>query len=174
MSEKDNKYGQGFRDYGAGVGAGALIGAGAGEAVYQKGKKYPHTGGPKSSPFIYRDAKKGVPGTKFDPPVNPKTGRPYGKGTQTYKKAEKTAAGRPGHSGMPGGGFGTADERGEYRKHNPKHSDKAHAGKVERQKKRIAKTHKRALGYGIGPGIAMGGAAAAAYREMKKRRQRGE
>jgi hypothetical protein len=101
MSEKDNKYGQGFRDYGAGVGAGALIGAGAGEAVYQKGKKYPHTGGPKSSPFIYRDAKKGVPGTKFDPPVNPKTGRPYGKGTQTYKKAEKKAVGRPGHSGMP-------------------------------------------------------------------------
>lgn len=164
--EDESKFGKGFRDYGAGAGAGALAGAAAGEAVFQKGKKFAHTSA--KSPYIYRDARKAVPATDFKPPVNPKTGKPYGAKTKTYQKAERKAAGRAGRKGL---GLGTADERGKYRERNPSHYKTEHAGKVRRQKKRIRIRHRRALGYGSLAGIGLGGISAAAYREMMKRRQ---
>lgn len=165
--EDEGKFGKGFRDYGAGAGAGAAAGALAGEAVFQRGKKYAHSS--PNSPFIYRDSRKEVPATKFEPPVNPNTGKPYGSKTKTYTEAEKKAKGRPGVKGL---GLGTADERGKYRDRKAKHSDEQHAKKLANMKKRINKRHRKALGYGSLAGIGLGGISAAAYREMQKRKQR--
>jgi hypothetical protein len=150
MANSEERRGGAFRDYGAGVGMGAAGGSVGALGLLKRGEK---------RQSVYGGA------------TNKKTGKPTKRPNRFNRFIDKhTATGTDRDAVIRNQAKADKLDVPNTRNLHKKTIEKAR-GKVRRASKRVAGTKRKVLGYGVLGGVALGGAAAAAYREMKKRRE---
>lgn len=184
-ADKDEKYGHGFRDYGIGVGTGALGGGLIAHGIYQGSKKHDAT--TARSPWLYRNTQPEKTNKKGEK-VPARQG--LGLGTKQDHRAikhnkgllEKVDAGftppinentnKPYAVSSAAYKKAKADYDEIVRKASTRGGSEA---KIGRAQKRINAVKKKTYGVGIAGGAALGIAGAGIYGHLaRKRRERQE